>query len=118
MNLSMLLWMYSLVADVYFDMFPSAAGIACKFGLFGLNRALELWASAQRKKRDGDAKPLSNSYDVSGTELFCMGHVEGRTHAMFSILVAFGFSLPWRKQFFEHTQRKIDIFCKNHLAKI
>ena len=40
----------SLVADVYLDMFPFAAGIV--LGLFGLNKDLELWASVQRKKRD------------------------------------------------------------------
>ncbi len=34
------------------ESFPFTAGIACIFELFGLNRALEHWAKAQRKKRD------------------------------------------------------------------
>ena len=34
------------------ESFPFAAGIACIFELFGLDRALEHWANAQRKKRD------------------------------------------------------------------
>ena len=49
-NLSTLLLLYSLVVDVFFREFPFAAGSACIFELFGLNRALEHWANAQRKK--------------------------------------------------------------------
>ena len=51
-NLSTLLLLYSLVVDVFFREFTFAAGNACIFELFGLNRALEHWANAQRKKRD------------------------------------------------------------------
>ena len=47
-NLPVVPQIYSLV-DVYLDMFSFAAGIV--LGLFGLNRALELWASVRRKKR-------------------------------------------------------------------
>ena len=51
-NLSTLLLLYSLVVDVFFKEFTLAAGSACIFRLFGLNRALEHWANAQRQKRD------------------------------------------------------------------